>query len=196
MRKIKTNCIKNISFFLDLPPWVIYTQSDETWRCECTWRWPSHPASASKSWLCLRAVRVKSGRMATRLLSRPQWAAIRPGVTTATALAAGSSLWREPGEKAESLVSVSLWPVRHIRRRLIEMQFGWCTTATYTHTVRSNQAWNQVSVVTYHKSNLIIMSIGGVVVLEIGHGLTLSNGQRHFHKMLKKQYKMTCCCLI
>lgn len=81
----------------------------------------SYPASAWRSRLCRRAVRVKSGRMASRLLSRPQWAAMRSGVTMTTgSTAEGSSCW-ESGEITESLVSVSLWPVRHINRQQIEM---------------------------------------------------------------------------
>lgn len=80
----------------------------------------SYPASPWRSWLWRRAVRVKSGRMASRLVSRPQWAAMRSGVTMTTGSAAEGSPCRESWEATESLVSVSLWPVRHINRRLIE----------------------------------------------------------------------------
>lgn len=87
----------------------------------------SHLASAWRSWLCRMAVRVKSGRMASRLVSRPQWAVMRSGVTMTTGSAAEGSPCRESWEVAESLVSVSLWPVRHINRQLIEMHPQWLT---------------------------------------------------------------------
>lgn len=78
----------------------------------------SYPASAWRSWLCRRAVRVKSGRMASRLVSRSQWAAMRSGVTMTTgSTAEGASCW-ESGGVMQSLVSVSLWPVGHIDREL------------------------------------------------------------------------------
>lgn len=58
------------------------------------------------------AARVKSGRMASRLVSRLQWAIMRLGVTMATGSAAEGSPGREGWEATESLASVSLWPVR------------------------------------------------------------------------------------
>lgn len=81
----------------------------------------SYPPSTWRIWLCLRAVRVKSGRMASRLFSRPQWAVMSSGVTMTTGSTAGlpSSCWVS-WEVTESLLSVSLWPVRHINRQLIE----------------------------------------------------------------------------
>lgn len=118
----------------------------ERWGDVYTGCWTSYPASASRSWLCLRAVRVKSGRMATRLFSRPQWAVMRSGVTTTTGFSAGSSLWWESGEEAESFVSVSLWPGRHINGWLIEMPCGW-----FTHCVKSNLSGAADAVVTYPK---------------------------------------------
>lgn len=80
----------------------------------------SYLTSAWRSWLCRMAVRVKSGRMASRLVSRPQWAAMRSGVTMTTGSTAEGSPCRESWEVTESLVSVSLWPVRHINTKLIE----------------------------------------------------------------------------
>lgn len=84
-------------------------------------------ASACRSWLCLRAVRVKSGRMASRLVSRAQWAVMRSGVTMATwSTAEGSPCW-ESEKITESLVSVSLWPVKQINTQLIETPCPWFT---------------------------------------------------------------------
>lgn len=84
-----------------------------------------------RSWLCRMAVRVKSGRTASRLVSRPQWAVRRLGVTMTTgSMAEGSPCW-ESWEVTESLVSVSLWPMRHIKGHLIEkspQQYAHCVS--------------------------------------------------------------------
>lgn len=87
----------------------------------------SYPASAWRSWLCRMAVRVKSGRMASRLVSRPQWAVMRSGVTMTTDSTDEGSPCRESWEVTELLVSVSLWPVRDINRHLIETPIQWLT---------------------------------------------------------------------
>lgn len=77
----------------------------------------SYPASAWRSRLCRRAVRVKSGRMASRFVNRPQWAVIRSGVTiTMGSTAVGTFCW-ESGVLTWLLVSVSLWPAKHTKEQ-------------------------------------------------------------------------------
>lgn len=73
----------------------------------------SHPHRAGRSWLSRMAVTVNSGRMASRFVSRPQWAVSRSGVTMTTGSTAEGSPCRESGDVTESLESVSLWPARY-----------------------------------------------------------------------------------
>lgn len=109
----------------------------------------SYLARAWRSWLCRMAVRVKSGRMASRLVSRPQWAVRRSGVTLTTGSTAKGSPCRESCEVMELLVSVSLWPARHINRGLTdtlpEKRFTYCKSRlclwlpTTDHIIKSSK---------------------------------------------------------
>lgn len=81
----------------------------------------SYPASDWRSRSCRTAVRVNSGRMASRFVSRPQWAIMRSGVTITGSSAVGAFCW-ESGEVMELLVSVSLWPVININEQLQSSQ--------------------------------------------------------------------------
>lgn len=67
-------------------------------------------------------MRVKSGRMASRFVSRPQWAIMRSGVTIATGSSAVGAFCWESGEVMELLVSVSLCPAIHINKQLQSSQ--------------------------------------------------------------------------
>lgn len=78
----------------------------------------SYPASAWRSRSCRMAARVKSGRMANRFVSSPQWAIMRSGVTITTGFRAVGAFCWESGEVMELLVSVSLWPAIHISEQL------------------------------------------------------------------------------
>lgn len=92
----------------------------------------SYPARAWRSRSCWRASRVKSGRMASRFVSRPQWAAMRSGVTITTgSRAVGTFCW-ESGEVMELVVSVSLWPAKHINE---EFQRGFTGSCEQIETV-------------------------------------------------------------
>lgn len=78
----------------------------------------SYPASAWRSRSCRMAARVKSGRIANRFVSSPQWAIMRSGVTITTGFRAVGAFRWESGEVMELLVSVSLWPATHISEHL------------------------------------------------------------------------------